>query len=537
MPGGCLIRYIRFASDPSWGGDAVYGFRNEICPARISQGFQNQGSSEAAGTAEGSMTEPKSKASFTLLHTNDLHSHLEPTAQIAKYVKEVRRSVPADSLLVVDCGDFLDRARLETEGTDGGVNRNLMLAIGYDALVPGNNEGLTYTAEQLDELYAGLPSPVVCANFRPLQRERQVPWLVPSCRLRKAGLNIGLIGLTAVFNDYYKLLGWDASDPFEAAAEQVAQLRGSSDVVIVLSHLGIRYDERLASSVDGIDLILGAHTHHLLEKPLYVGRTAICAAGKFGRHIGHLQIARCPVSGKIEVDGGCVQLEGWGEDAEAATIIAAGRDAAERRMSRVVAVLDSPLSLDLDRESPLADLLAAAVRKHTGAEIGIVNAGQLLSGLPAGEVTEQTVHGLCPSPINPCSMRLTGRELLRTMEESLDPEYYQLEIRGFGFRGHVLGTLCYDGLQAEVDLSQPAGSRITRVRINGEPFEADREYIVGTLDMFTFGVGHVGLKEGRDVRYFLPEFIRDLLADALNDPAMIEQTTFPRMFYTGEQPS
>jgi 5'-nucleotidase len=144
---------------------------------------------------------------------------------------------------------------------------------------------------------------------------------------------------------------------------------------------------------------------------------------------------------------------------------------------------------------------------------------------------------LCPSPINPCSMRLTGRELLRTMEESLDPEYYQLEIRGFGFRGHVLGTLCYDGLQAEVDLSQPAGSRITRVRINREPFEADREYIVGTLDMFTFGVGHVGLKEGRDVRYFLPEFIRDLLADALNDPAMIEQTTFPRMFYTGEQPS
>ncbi|TJY41609.1 bifunctional metallophosphatase/5'-nucleotidase [Cohnella pontilimi] len=471
-----------------------------------------------------------------MLHTNDLHSHLEPAAQIAGYVKEVRRNVPAGSLLVVDCGDFLDRARPETEGTDGGVNRNLLLSIGYDVLVPGNNEGLTYTAEQLDELYAGLPSPVVCANFRPLNPERAVPWLVPSLTVRKAGVTIGVTGLTAAFNDYYKLLGWNASDPFEAAAEQVAKLRRTSDVVIVLSHLGIRSDERLASSVDGIDLILGAHTHHLLEKPLYVGRTAICAAGKFGRHIGHLEITYHPVSGQIEVDGGCVLLEDRSEDAEAARIIAAGREAAERRMSRVVAVLDAPLACELERESPLAVLLAAAVRKHTGAEIGVVNAGQLLSGLPAGEVTEQTVHALCPSPINPCTMRVTGRELLRTMEESLQPEYYRLEIRGFGFRGHTLGVLCYDGLQAEADLSQPAGRRITSVRINGEPLDPDREYRVGTLDMFTFGVGHVGLKEGRNVRYYLPEFIRDLLAEALNDPAMIEQTAYPRILFKG-QPS
>jgi 5'-nucleotidase len=206
-------------------------------------------------------------------------------------------------------------------------------------------------------------------------------------------------------------------------------------------------------------------------------------------------------------------------------------------MSRVAAVLDSPLDWAPDRESPIGVLLAAAVRKHTGAEIGLVNAGQLLSGLPAGAVTEETIHAICPSPINSCHMRLTGRELLRTMEESLLPEFYELEIRGFGFRGHLLGTLCYDGLDAVADLSLPPYRRITEVRVNGEPLRPDREYIVGTLDMFTFGVGHVGLKEGRNVQYFLPNFIRDLLSEALNDEVLLLQTQYPRMRLARQQPS
>ena len=469
------------------------------------------------------------KSRVTLLHTNDLHSHLERAARIAGYVKQTRRKVPQDRLLLVDCGDFLDRARPETEGTLGKVNRSLLRAIGYDALLLGNNEGLTYTFEQLDSFYRDLSIPVVCANFRPMYPNRKVDWLTPSLVVVKSGLKIGLIGLTAPFSEYYRLLGWHASDPFEAAYAEVRRLRGEVDAIVVLSHLGLSLDERLAAEVPGIDLILGSHTHHLLEKPLYVGQTAISAAGQFGTHVGHLELVPGTEEKQIFIRGGCYPTDGLQEDEEALRIIEAERELAKVRLSRVVAVLKEPLEWEPDKESPLSVLLAAAVRRKTEAQISLVNAGQFLGGLPAGEVTEEMIHALCPSPINCCVMRLTGREILQVMEESLLPEYYGMQIKGFGFRGKVLGTLCYDGLQAEIDLARPPYQKVLHVRIGDEPLDPEREYEVGTLDMFSFGVGHLSLKNGRNVRYLLPEFIRELLWDALRDEELVNDSRRSRL--------
>jgi 2',3'-cyclic-nucleotide 2'-phosphodiesterase (5'-nucleotidase family) len=179
----------------------------------------------------------------------------------------------------------------------------------------------------------------------------------------------------------------------------------------------------------------------------------------------------------------------------------------------------------------LPTLLASAIRRLTDAEIGLVNAGQLLESIPAGSVTEEAIHAICPSPINPCLTRLTGRQISRTLEESLLPEFQQLEIRGFGFRGRVLGGLCLDGLEVAVDPEGAPYHKITEIKVNGIEMDQDRLYSVGTLDMFTFGVGYLGLKEGQDVRYFLPDFIRHVLSGALNDEQLIVGCRTPRWRY------
>ena len=482
---------------------------------------------------------PVGETCITLLHTNDIHSHLEAAAKVAHYVQKVREQVPDDRLLLVDCGDFLDKSRMETEGTAAGVNRDLLREMRYDALTLGNNEGLTLTYEQLHEYGQSLDIPIVCANFRPRRPGSKRPdWLVPSLIVRKANLRIGLIGLTAPFNDYYELLGWHAEDPLAAAARELSRLRGEVDIVVVMSHLGLRYDERLAAQVAGIDLILGAHTHHLLEKPLYVGRAAMSAAGKFGRHIGHLRLSLTPGSAseaqdkpRITVAGGCVPLDDGPSDPAVLRINAAAYAEARQRMSRTVAKLDKPLKWSAEAESPLANLLAEAVRIRTDAEIGLVNAGQLLNGLDSGIVTEEIIHAICPSPINCCSMELTGRQILQVTEQSLLPEFIDLEIRGFGFRGHKLGTLCYDGLSMTVDPESEPYRKVVEIRINGEPLDLERVYKVGTRDMFTFGVGYVELKEGRNIRYVLPEFIRHLLCEALADRSLVAASRQSRIAF------
>jgi 5'-nucleotidase len=459
---------------------------------------------------------------LTLLHTNDLHSHFVETSRIASYIERIRQGVSSEKLLLVDCGDFLDRARLETEGTQGAANRTVLETIGYDAVLIGNNEGLSYTTEELDILFRDMPIPIVCANMT-LSKSRQCPsWMVPTLMLEKSGIRIGLIGLTAPFNEYYELLGWNAADPMDTVKLEVERMRREVDVIIVLSHLGLRQDERMAASVEGIDLILGGHTHHLLEVPLLIEGTVIGAAGKFGSHIGHLELTFETGNKLVKISGGCIPTDEFPRHAAVDSLMDSYRTVAKQRMSRKVATVTEPLDWQSELESPLANLLACAVRNSTSAEIGLVNAGQLLQGLPEGEVSEETIHAICPSPINLCLIKLRGSRIIRALEESLLPEFHELHIRGYGFRGRVLGTICLDGAEVTVDPSRAPYDRITHVQVNGEPLIEDRLYSVGTLDMFTFGVGYLSLKEGQVMRYFVPEFIRDVLSQALNQEAWIK---------------
>ncbi|MBB6733505.1 bifunctional metallophosphatase/5'-nucleotidase [Cohnella zeiphila] len=457
---------------------------------------------------------------LTLLHTNDIHSHFEEAARIAWYFRQMRKETPADRLLAIECGDFLDRVRIETEGTHGMANRAMLEMLAYDAVTLGNNEGLTFTKEQLDALYEGAPFQVVCANLTDSASGERPCWMKPTTVIEKAGWRIGLIGLTAPFGDFYELLGWTAADPFEEAARLVPALRKEADVVIAISHLGLRSDQRLAEEIEGIDIILGAHTHHLLEVPLRIGRTTVCAAGKFGRHLGLLKLTRRD-GGGLSVEGGCLPTDGMAADGAFEVLVAESRERADKAMGGTIAVLEEALETALEIESPLGNLLASGVRHAAGAEIGLVNSGQLLGGLPAGPVTARDIHAICPSPINPCEMRLTGATLKRALEESLLPEFIGLEFQGFGFRGKALGTLCVDGVEWSFDESKPPLERTVDILVNGAPLEESREYRVGTLDMFTFGVGYLGLKEGVVERYLLPEFIRDVLAASLNDPARV----------------
>ncbi len=460
-----------------------------------------------------------------LLHSNDIHSRLEPAAKMAAYIAETRRMYGSDHVLTVDIGDHMDRMRVETEGSDGLVNIALLNAAGYEVVTIGNNEGLTFTPEHLAGAYGERAKfQTICANFRYRANDERPSWLMPSTIIEKARLRIGLIGVTAAFADFYKLLGWHVTDPLKAVAEQAALMKEKVDVLVVMSHLGLPMDRRMAQEIAGIDLILGGHTHHLLEEPEYIGQTCICAAGKFGEYIGRVEIGIDPITARPTFRASCVPVAALEEQPEAAAIISGFKTAGERRLSRVIARLSTPLPARAERESPLGNLLAAGLRRWTDAEIGIVNAGQLLGGLAEGEVTAGDIHALCPSPINPCRMMLRGKDIRLALEESLLSEFINKPIRGFGFRGTQLGTLAVDGVEIRWNDEAEPYNKITSISINGQAFDDEQEYLVGTIDMFTFGVGYETIKGGTDVRFYLPEFIRDVLERELQDSSALSES-------------
>lgn len=467
---------------------------------------------------------------LTILHTNDIHSHFDMMAPLAAVLRKVRTEAE-DTVLSVDIGDHMDRAAPETEGTMGQANVDLMNLAGYDAVTIGNNEGLTLSPAVLQAAYSGLQCPVVCCNINESATGEPPAWMKRSVILERRGIRIGLTGATAPFGLFYSLLGWDALEPEAALRRECEHLAQQADVVLVLSHLGLQADRLLAERLDGVHAILGGHTHHVLEEPLLIAGTAVCGAGKFGQYVGRLTLERPEEGGAFRyTSGGVIAVAPGGGDTASASAIALHESRAAEALRRTVAFTDRPLPVDWDGESPFGNLLAQAIRRFTGAELALVNSGQLLGGLPEGEITAGMLHALCPSPINPCVMKLSGREIRTALTQSLDNRFCRKPIFGYGFRGKVLGTLALDGLSVDAGQADTAQAAFKPViTVGGEPLDDEREYRVGTIDMFTFRIGYETLAEGKEIVYLLPHFLRDLIAMELKRPGSLDESAVPRL--------
>ena len=115
------------------------------------------------------------------------------------------------------------------------------------------------------------------------------------------GISVGVIGATAMYTEFYSKLGWRIEEPRQLLKKVAAQLQEKTDVIVCLSHLGIHEDRQLAEECEHIDVILGAHTHHLFVKGELVNDTLLAATGKFGEYVGHVEIL-VDMAGK-KIDG------------------------------------------------------------------------------------------------------------------------------------------------------------------------------------------------------------------------------------------
>lgn len=465
---------------------------------------------------------------LTVLYTNDIHSHFEKMPKIATALHQLRQKHRLDRVLTIDIGDHLDRMMMETEGTGGRANVEVMNASGYEAFVFGNNEGLTFTPDMTSSIFSQYAQfPVIGSNIIDTQSRQKPAWMEPYSIIEKNGLRIGLIGVTIDFNLFYEMLGWHIKNPFETVRSLVQKLRSNVDLLFVMSHLGLPRDRELARRIKGIDCIFGAHTHHLLEEPLLESSTGtyICAAGKFGDYVGELELTFDPKQKRIvSITGTCHDTDRFTNDVQVQKLITDYAKEAEANLNETVAILNEPLNISWTSESTLGNLLADGLKRWTNAEIGLVNSGQILQSLQKGPVTKKRLLEICPSPINPCRMTLSGKQIRKTLEESLVTEFVQLPIRGFGFRGHVLGVICLSGATVTYDLNRPDYEKIIAINIDDTELKLDQEYTVGTIDMFTFGLGYLALQEGRNVKFYLPEFIRHIIAKELGASASIERS-------------
>ena len=226
---------------------------------------------------------------LTILHTNDIHCRIDPfpennpiypnkggLARLSTIIRQVRQQ--QENVLLLDSGDMF-------QGTPyfnfykGELILKIMSEIGYNASTLGNHEfdnGLDALNKALD--YARFP--IINSNYDFSQTklyDRFSRYVI----FRKGGIKIGVYGLGIEMQGLINKQNYEDTiynDPVTVACEMenFLKLEKQCDLVICLSHLGLKYDSSkisdmtLAPQTHHTDLILGGHTHTFLDKPIDV---------------------------------------------------------------------------------------------------------------------------------------------------------------------------------------------------------------------------------------------------------------------------
>ena len=266
-----------------------------------------------SGVSLSSFTTTKERK-ITILHTNDVHSHIDPfpenhprnpamggVARRANLIEQIRKE--ETNVLLLDAGDIF-------QGTPyfnyygGELEFKLMSMMKYDLATMGNHD----FDNGIDGFYAQLPH----ANFEFVSanydfKNTELNGIVkPYKTFIKEGIKIGVFGLGVqleglVDKKLYKETVYN--NPIEVATDISKQLKEveKCDLIICLSHLGFDYknepekvsDMKLATLTQDIDLIIGGHTHTFLDKPIIktnkVGKQVVVnQVGAYGINLGRI---------------------------------------------------------------------------------------------------------------------------------------------------------------------------------------------------------------------------------------------------------
>lgn len=202
---------------------------------------------------------------LTLLYTNDLHGRLTPAGADRLAALKAAHA----PCLLLDSGDAVRAGNLGCSLRGEAIHR-LMNRAGYDAGALGNRE-FHFIAWALRRKLSAAAFPILCANLRRADGGAPPPPPRAEARFDLAGARVLCVGLCVPM---IPAGHWsEAISPFRFVQPAEAIAAAEADVLVVLSHLGLEADRRLAAERPRIDLILGGHSHTPLAVPQRIGST------------------------------------------------------------------------------------------------------------------------------------------------------------------------------------------------------------------------------------------------------------------------
>ncbi|MCE9628333.1 MAG: 5'-nucleotidase C-terminal domain-containing protein [Candidatus Eisenbacteria bacterium] len=525
-----------------------------------------------------------------VLHTTDLHGALSAWDDVRdvaaprglEKLASMISAARADSTptLLVDAGDALFGSALVRAWREGSRSTSepviaALNALGYDALAVGNHE-FDGGRVALDSARAHARFPFLAANVVDARTGRTA--YGTSVVREFAGARIGIVGLTTpavpMLMDTTLCAGLLFLDPIETARREVARLRGAErcQAVIVLFHSGLERDPaakggeakprigevpnenmgyRLAYEVQGIDALVLGHTHVVVPSVM-IGKTLVTQAGRNGEALGRIELRFTRATPMQEwtlamADARVTSVtDSIATDPGMQTLVAPYAQQARTLLDEVVANTRMAITAPDGRfgDNVLLQLIHRCQLDASGADVSLAAMFDPSQRIEPGPITRRDLLRLYPYDNSLGVVELSGAELKATLEHaaSMLNDYVwdgrspllKPEAAGYQF------DTAY-GVDYEIDLTRPAGSRIVNLMWKGKPLDpAQKLKVVANSYRLAGGGDYLELRRARRVwstNATMPELLLSWIKkqDSLGANAASHWTLLPEHAGTPER--
>lgn len=443
---------------------------------------------------------------------------------------------------MLDAGDAIGDALIQ-DLTKGEAMVETMRGMGYDAMAMGNHEP-DFGPDRMQEL-AGLANfPFLAANIMGNDGELIFePYVIKEV----GDLKVGILGLgyhnTAKTSSPQNTEGIEFGLGTDAAGRWIPEIRDQGvDVLVVLSHQGLSVDRETVREVEGIDVVLGGHSHNRTEKPLFENGVPIVQAGAHGSDLGRLELV--VEDGKVSVESGGL------------TPILVGTFPADPGVEARIAELEAPYREELDevvgeasekieraqtvapneseprnQESPADSLFADILRERMETDLAFLPGIGYGVAISAGAITRAGISQLLPHrSAKVWTMRMTGEQVRGVLEQAVTNFSAPRTTDRLG------GMIQVSGLTFKYDEQTSQGEPVWEILVDGEPLEPEEEYTVATNALLA-GSGHnyADFEEAedraetdRELTELIVEYLRENGPVSTPSPGRIEQASRPQ---------
>lgn len=430
------------------------------------------------------------KKKLTIIQMNDTHGYLEEHyehlwlggeekfvkaggyARIYSYVDSVRKETN-NNVLFLDGGDTF-HGTYPVVDSKGEILVELLNDLEVDAMTA--HWEFAYGPEQFNSLVSKLDFPMLAINCYKKEENKLMypPYLVKEIN----GLKIGVIGIAATIIDKVMPAHFSRGLYFTMGNQElpkyIEELKNKKevDLIVVLSHLGYPQELKIAEEVDGIDVLLSAHTHNRIYEPAIINNTIIIQSGSHGSFLGRLDLEvenKKIVSHKHELkllDKSVKKDEKM--QAKIDRLLAPHRN----MLKEVIGKTKTKLVRNRVLESTMDNfLLASLMMEVPDALMAFSNGWRYGAPIPKGEIRVNDIWNIIP--VNPplSTVELTGRELWDMLEENLERTFAKDPYEQMG--GYVKRCM---GINVYFKIENPAGERIEELFVDGKAVDKDEIY-------------------------------------------------------------